>query len=58
LGLVLTLTTLSISGVLLGGYLSSFIAGENLKAGFGWFTLVMALFIFYKEVVAKINALT
>lgn len=58
LSLVLTLSTLSISGVLLGGYLSRFIAGENLKAGFGWFTLAMAFFIFYKEVVAKINPLT
>ena len=50
---ILTLSALSVAGVLLGGYLSRFIASENLKSGFGWFTLVMALFIFYKELLAE-----
>jgi len=50
---ILTLSTLSIAGVLLGGYLSRFIAGENLKTGFGWFTMVMAGFVFYKELIVK-----
>jgi uncharacterized membrane protein YfcA len=53
LNLILTLSALSVAGVLLGGYLSKFIAGENLKRGFGWFTLIMALFVLYKEVATK-----
>jgi uncharacterized membrane protein YfcA len=53
LNLILTLSALSVVGVLLGGYLSRFIASENLKAAFGWFTLVMAMFVLYKEVGMK-----
>lgn len=52
--LVLTISALSVGGVLVGSYISKFIAGESLKAGFGWFTFVMALFIIYKELIAKI----
>lgn len=53
LDLIVTLSALSIAGVLLGGYLSKFVAGGILKIGFGWFTLVIALFVIYKELAVK-----
>jgi len=51
---LITLSLLSIGGVLLGGYLSKFIAGEKLKSGFGWFTLCIAFFVLYEEFFVKI----
>lgn len=42
-------TGLSILGIFLGGYLNKFIDGEKLKKGFGWFVLVMGLYIIGKE---------
>lgn len=46
---LLTFTSISIIGILIGVYLTRFISGEKLKKGFGWFTLLMALYILYKE---------
>lgn len=42
-------TLLSIIGILIGVYSTKFISGEKLKKGFGWFTLLMAVYIIYKE---------
>ncbi|NJY63440.1 sulfite exporter TauE/SafE family protein [Salinimicrobium sp. CDJ15-81-2] len=42
-------TGLSIIGIFLGGYLNKFIDGRKLKKGFGWFVLVMGLYIIGKE---------
>ncbi len=42
-------TTLSVVGIFLGSYLTRFIPGEKLKRIFGWFVLVMAVFILWKE---------
>lgn len=42
-------TTLSFIGIFIGSYLSNFIDGKKLKKGFGYFILVMAVFIFYME---------
>jgi hypothetical protein len=39
----------AIAGVFIGTYLSKFIDGSNLKKGFGWFALAMALVILAKE---------
>ena len=36
-------------GILLGTYLSNFIEGRKLKGAFGWFVLMMAIYILYKE---------
>ncbi|MBV7268428.1 sulfite exporter TauE/SafE family protein [Winogradskyella luteola] len=44
-----TFTLISIIGIILGGYLSKFISGKKLKKGFGYFTLIMAIYIIYKE---------
>lgn len=46
---LIALSVLAIGGVFFGTYLSRFIKGKNLKAGFGWFALMMAVFIVIKE---------
>jgi uncharacterized membrane protein YfcA len=42
-------TLLAFLGIFIGTYLSNFINGQKLKKGFGYFIIVMALFIFYME---------
>lgn len=44
-----TFTTAAIIGIFIGTYLSKFIKAETLKKGFGWFVLVMAIYILTKE---------
>jgi hypothetical protein len=39
----------TILGVLLGGRLTKYIDGERLKPAFGWFVLVMGVWILVKE---------
>jgi uncharacterized membrane protein YfcA len=46
---LIVLSLLAIGGVFFGTYLSRFIRGKNLKSGFGWFALAMAVFIIVKE---------
>ena len=46
---LLTFTLISVLGILLGVFLSKFISGQKLKKSFGFFTLAMAIYIFYKE---------
>ncbi|MDT0557029.1 sulfite exporter TauE/SafE family protein [Ichthyenterobacterium sp. W332] len=46
---LLTFTSISILGILFGIYLSKLISGKKLKKGFGWFTLIMAIYIIFKE---------
>lgn len=48
--LVALISGFAIAGVFIGTYLSKFIDGSNLKKGFGWFSLAMALVILAKEV--------
>ena len=42
---------LSIIGIYLGTYLSRFVSSAVLKPGFGWFVLIMGLFILAKETI-------
>ena len=42
---------LSIIGIYLGTYLSRFVSSAKLKPGFGWFVLIMGLFILAKETI-------
>lgn len=42
-------TGLSVIGIFLGGYLNKIINGEKLKKGFGWFILLMGIYIIWKE---------
>lgn len=46
---LLTFTSFSIFGIFLGIYLNKFIDGKSLKKGFGWFVLVMGIYIITKE---------
>lgn len=48
---MLLFTTLSLIGIFLGSWLSTKINGSQLKKGFGWFVLLMALYILVKELV-------
>ena len=42
-------TVISVIGIFMGSYLSNFIDGKKLKKGFGWFVLVMGIYIILKE---------
>ncbi|MBJ6369699.1 sulfite exporter TauE/SafE family protein [Snuella sedimenti] len=48
-GFLLLFTLMSILGILIGVFLSKFISSKKLKKGFGFFTLIMAIYIIYKE---------
>ena len=48
---ILIFTALSLSGIFLGSWLSTKVNGEQLKKGFGWFVLLMAVYILIKELV-------
>lgn len=47
---LLTFTLISVIGIIVGVFLSKYISGEKLKKSFGFFTLIMAIYIIYKEV--------
>lgn len=47
---LLTFTLTAVVGIFIGIYLSQFIDGKKLKKAFGWFVLVMGIYIFYREV--------
>jgi uncharacterized membrane protein YfcA len=51
--LLLLFTSCSIIGVFVGSFLSKKIEGEKLKTGFGWFVLVMGIYIIIKETILK-----
>ncbi len=46
---LLSFTALSVIGIFIGSYLSNFIDGKKLKKGFGYFVLIMGIYIIYKE---------
>ncbi|MBS1745322.1 MAG: sulfite exporter TauE/SafE family protein [Bacteroidetes bacterium] len=47
---LLTITSIAISGVIIGGALSKKINGDKLKKGFGWFVMAMGIYILVKEI--------
>jgi uncharacterized membrane protein YfcA len=47
---LLIFSILSIIGIIIGIYLSNFIDGKKIKKAFGWFVLVMAIYIIFKEI--------
>ncbi len=47
--LLLTVTALAIAGIFIGDKLSKHIDGNQLKKGFGWFVLVMGLYIIVQQ---------
>jgi len=51
--LLLLVTILAILGIFTGNWLSHKIPGEKLKTAFGWFVLIMAIYIIMKELWLK-----
>jgi uncharacterized protein len=47
--LLLSITSLAVIGILVGNALGKNISGTKLKRGFGWFVLVMGIYIIAKE---------
>lgn len=47
--LLLIVSSIAIAGIFIGNYLSLKIDGAKLKKGFGWFVLIMGLYIIVKE---------
>lgn len=47
---LLIFTAISMSGIILGVYLNKIIDGGKLKKGFGWFVLLMGIYIVWKEI--------
>jgi uncharacterized membrane protein YfcA len=47
---LLSFTSLAVVGIFLGLYLNKFVDGKKLKKGFGWFVLVMGVYIVLKEI--------
>lgn len=48
--LLLSVTALAIIGIFVGDKLSKHIDGNKLKTGFGWFVLVMGLYIIAQQI--------
>lgn len=44
-------SAISVVGIFIGSYLSNFISGSKLKPAFGWFVLIMGVYIITKEVI-------
>lgn len=47
---LLSFTSVSVVGIFIGIWLNKFIDGKRLKTAFGWFVLIMGIYIIYKEV--------
>jgi len=47
--LLLSVTGLAIAGIFIGNVLSKKVSADSLKKGFGWFVLVMGVYIIIKE---------
>lgn len=48
--LLISITVVGIIGIFIGLWLNTIVDGKQLKVGFGWFVLVMAVFILVKEI--------
>jgi len=46
---MLIFSSFAMVGILIGSYLTRFISNEKLKPAFGWFVLVMGIYILGKE---------
>ena len=47
------ITAIAVAGIFVGGYLSKKIDGAKLKKAFGWFVLIMGIYILIKEIFFK-----
>jgi uncharacterized protein len=48
---IVIVSIIAIAGIFLGTYLSRFIESKKLRSGFGWFVLVMSVYVILNEVV-------
>ncbi|WMI65713.1 sulfite exporter TauE/SafE family protein [Aestuariibaculum sp. YM273] len=46
---LLSFSFITVLGILIGGYLSKYVSNKKLKKSFGWFVLIMAVYIIIKE---------
>ncbi len=49
-GFLLLFTSFSVAGIFIGSWLHRFIHGDRLKQGFGWFVLLMGIYMLIKEI--------
>jgi uncharacterized membrane protein YfcA len=47
--LLLTVSALAIAGIFAGDALSKKVDGDKLKKGFGWFVLIMGIYIIFQQ---------
>ena len=47
-----TVTAVAVAGIFIGSKLGEKMHGEKLKKGFGWFVLIMGIYIIFKEITA------
>ena len=47
---LIKITTIAIAGTFIGGLIAKKISGDKLKKGFGWFVLIMGIYILSKEI--------
>ena len=47
--LLLIITAIAVAGIFIGGYFNQKVNSEKLKKGFGWFVLLMGIYIIVKE---------
>lgn len=50
--MLLLFTSISVAGIFIGSYISNGIDGKKLKTSFGWFVLIMGVYIIIKELSA------
>lgn len=48
---MLTIAGIAAVGIFVGVWLSTLIDGKKLKSGFGWFVLIMAIYILLKQII-------
>ena len=46
---IITVSAIAIAGIFIGGYFNQKVNSDTLKKGFGWFVLVMGIYIIVKE---------
>ncbi|MEJ7740920.1 MAG: sulfite exporter TauE/SafE family protein [Chitinophagaceae bacterium] len=48
---IIIVTAIAIAGIFIGGYFNQKVNSDRLKKGFGWFVLVMGIYIIVKELI-------
>ncbi|RZK99250.1 MAG: sulfite exporter TauE/SafE family protein, partial [Pedobacter sp.] len=51
--LIAIISAIAIAGIFIGGYFNKQVNADKLKKGFGWFVLVMGIYIIVRETILK-----